>query len=98
MNDEQLVKRLCMRSPKFRKAVMRDGGTVREAIKLAREEIRPQWIELSNDDPLKADIAESVRQNVVSKLKARNSTSILGTILLGVVVNLIVRAILGIIT
>lgn len=98
MNDTEIYDLLTRRSSRFRHAISADRGSVDTITKIAREKIRPNWIALDNKDPLKNDIRFAVCQDVAREYKLRRqreSKSILGTILLGVVVNLIVRTILG---
>jgi hypothetical protein len=98
MNDNEIYDLLTRRSNRFRRAYASDRGSVNLIMQIAREKIRPNWIDLDNNDPVKSDILSAVRQDVAREYKLRRqreSKSILGSILLGVVVNLIVRAILG---
>lgn len=100
MSDEQLLLALSRKSVKMRRAMAKDRGLVELVLKRARVRIDPKWIKLKEDDPRKKEnfkfACEMIRGDI---LKERpEAKSILGSILLGVVINLIVKAIMGMIT
>lgn len=86
---------------RFRLAYATDRESVLTIYEIAKRHIQPHWINMKNTDPLKRDLCIACVQDITEKYMAqrkREAKSILGAILLGVVVNLIVKAIMGFIT
>lgn len=86
---------------RFRLAYTTDRESVLLIYDIAKKHIRPNWISMRNSDPLKQELCKTCVHDIIDKYVAqreRESKSILGAILLGVVVNLIVKAIMGFIS